>query len=583
MGHVRLRRSVVRCRLESTTDGAGATVTYRYDADGNVTCLSYPNSDGNTCQDVGSGVGIVTYVYNAAGENTSMTDWLGNTTSFSYDHDANVTSTTLPSGTDTTVADGYDDADNLNSVSITTSGTPTTLADLTRDADEDVTANSAGSGSSDDYDPLNQVTSAGSTSYAYDTADQLTSTTTGSDTTDYAYNSDGQLCWTGTSSGACSSPPSGATAYTYDTAGQRTTATPSSGDATTYGWSQAGTLTCETATNSSGYSCADPNSTVTSTYAYNGDGLRISDTPAGGSTQDFTWSTLGSTPQLLEDGTNFYLYGPNVGTAPIEQISISGSTPTYLVSDNTGVREQISNSGDVDGTNAYSAYGNCSSCDANTPFGYAGAYTDSTGFQYLINRYYDPTTGQFMSVDPLVILTKAPYSYANGDPMDNTDPLELWSLNPISDISEATSDVGEAVVSTVTNHWRGIVTGVGLVAGVAAAATGFGAIVEGSIALGLVSGGLGVVSGLADLPACIGTSGHHDGLACTGVAVGVGAGLLGGAGAFAGALVETGAVTANGVVDIYGGLSGAFGFAGGVGAVTFDGILGENGYLESCG
>jgi RHS repeat-associated protein len=209
--------------------------------------------------------------------------------------------------------------------------------------------------------------------------------------------------------------------------------------------------------------------------------------------------------------------------------------------------------------------------------------TTTFAFEGSINRYYDPTTGQFMSVDPLVILTQAPYSYANGDPMNNTDPLGLWSLNPISDISEATSDVGEAVVSTVTNHWRGIVTGVGLVAGVFAAATGFGAIVEGSIALGLVSGGLGVVGGLADLPACIGTSGHHDGLACTGVAVGVGSGLLGGAGAFAGALVETGAVTANGVVDIYGGLSGAFGFAGGVGAVTFDGILGENGYLESCG
>ena len=40
----------------------------------------------------------------------------------------------------------------------------------------------------------------------------------------------------------------------------------------------------------------------------------------------------------------------------------------------------------------------------------------------VVGRYYDPTTGQFLTVDPLIDETGAPYSYAGGDPVDNTDP-----------------------------------------------------------------------------------------------------------------------------------------------------------------
>ena len=40
----------------------------------------------------------------------------------------------------------------------------------------------------------------------------------------------------------------------------------------------------------------------------------------------------------------------------------------------------------------------------------------------LVGRYYDPTTGQFLSVDPDVDTTGMPYAYANGDPVDIGDP-----------------------------------------------------------------------------------------------------------------------------------------------------------------
>ena len=44
---------------------------------------------------------------------------------------------------------------------------------------------------------------------------------------------------------------------------------------------------------------------------------------------------------------------------------------------------------------------------------------------YSVRRYYDPPTGQFISVDPAVDQTEAPYAYVNGDPVDGTDPLGL--------------------------------------------------------------------------------------------------------------------------------------------------------------
>ena len=44
------------------------------------------------------------------------------------------------------------------------------------------------------------------------------------------------------------------------------------------------------------------------------------------------------------------------------------------------------------------------------------------GLIYLLNRYCDPGTGQFVSVDPGLVQTQEPYAYGGGDPVINTDP-----------------------------------------------------------------------------------------------------------------------------------------------------------------
>ena len=44
---------------------------------------------------------------------------------------------------------------------------------------------------------------------------------------------------------------------------------------------------------------------------------------------------------------------------------------------------------------------------------------------YLRARYYDPTTAQFLTRDPLVAKTMSPYGYAAGDPLNASDPSGL--------------------------------------------------------------------------------------------------------------------------------------------------------------
>ena len=182
------------------------------------------------------------------------------------------------------------------------------------------------------------------------------------------------------------------------------------------------------------YTCPGKSDPRHTTYAYDGTGELESETVGSTSTQ-FTWSPNSSVPELLEDGTNDYIYGPSL--TPIEQINISSSTPSYLLTDDLGsVRLITDATGDVTGSFTYDAWGNLhgSNGSASSPFGYAGYYEDPTsGLYYLQARWYDAGTGQFLSVDPDVATTGAPYSYADDEPTMFLDPLGLWVVYVLVD------------------------------------------------------------------------------------------------------------------------------------------------------
>jgi RHS repeat-associated protein len=179
---------------------------------------------------------------------------------------------------------------------------------------------------------------------------------------------------------------------------------------------------------------AAPVNTLVASYTYNGDGLRMNET-TGTSDLTFTWDTTESTPELLSDGNNAYIYGP--GGLPIEQID-GGGSPSYFLHDANGSTLALLNdAGSIGATFRYSGYGALSSRTGSliTSLLYGEGYTDPvTGFVYLVNRYYDPETGSFISMDPALAFTNTPYSYADDDPINGTDPLGEFDLNLFTDL-----------------------------------------------------------------------------------------------------------------------------------------------------
>jgi RHS repeat-associated protein len=117
------------------------------------------------------------------------------------------------------------------------------------------------------------------------------------------------------------------------------------------------------------------------------------------------------------------MYGPSSFT--IEQINNTTSIITYLHHDQAGSTRLLTGStGAVAGKCSYAAYGT-PTCEgtATTTLGFDGEYTSSdTGLIYMRARTYDPATAQFLSADPLEVITGEPYIYAGDNPLAYSDP-----------------------------------------------------------------------------------------------------------------------------------------------------------------
>ena len=95
------------------------------------------------------------------------------------------------------------------------------------------------------------------------------------------------------------------------------------------------------------------------------------------------------------------------------------------------------NGKDNSSTTVYDAYGNKTEDIGigDAPFGYCGEYTDSeSGFVYLRNRYYDPSTGSFITEDPVKDGNNW-YGYCAGNPVNGWDPSGLFGENTILQMS----------------------------------------------------------------------------------------------------------------------------------------------------
>jgi RHS repeat-associated protein len=489
----------------SYSSGSPSTITYEYNKDGDRTKMTdgtgttkyeYDQLDRLT-ESENAHKEVVKYEYNLADEPTKITypngkavartydkddrlekvtDWLEHTTSFAYNPDSELTTTTFPAESKDEDKYAYSRDDEVNEITMLKSTETLAAVGYGRDSNGQITSTVSkglpGEEASEyHYDESGRLTKAASTSYEYDAANDPTK----QGTSEYTYNGGGEL-----------EKSTGAT-YSYDELGERTKTTPTTGPATTYGYDQAGDLT----------SVERPKEgespEIKDTYAYNGEGLRVSQT-INGTTAYMAWDTAEELPLLLNDATNSYIYGPN--GLPVEQINNSTGAVEYLHHDQAGSTRLLTGStGTVTGKCTYSAYGT-PACEgtATTPLGYDGQYTSSdTGLIYMRARIYDPVTAQFLTRDPWVSITGEPYSYAEDDPINKADPSGRC----------------------------GVICWVGIGLGVASIATGIGAVLAGTevvtAALATTSAAAGAGATIADTKECFGGSN----ISCVGVGVGV--------------------------------------------------------------
>ncbi len=208
----------------------------------------------------------------------------------------------------------------------------------------------------------------------------------------------------------------GAKSYTYDAAGNTKTVTGGS-QVTTLSWDAAGRLT----------GIVYPNAT-TNAFTYNGLGQRVGKTDSTG-TFAYTLTDDGIDSAVLSDGAAVYrqAFGM-VG-------EVRGASKNYYNSDSLGsTRTVANNSGVATATRESDAFGNVwapgTTGTTATPFGFAGQHgyqTDAdSGLMRLGHRYYDASTGRFLSRDPIQDGYNW-YAYCENDPVNAVDPEGLDS------------------------------------------------------------------------------------------------------------------------------------------------------------
>ncbi len=376
-------------RLTTAKNGAGQAVSYSYDLRGLPTGIIYPNNKS------------ITRVYDKDGRLTSVKDWLKNTTSFKYDADGNLLDTTYPNGW--TGAYQYDKNDRVTGIDYKKGNSGLLSFSYTRTNAGLLASEALNSGTPTTYSydgVLRLVDVSNQVAYTYDDADRVIAMPA---VVTLAYDDADQL-----------STADGGT-FSYDRRANRISFAPNSGTTLTFTYDGANRLT--------GYE-----GTATCTYAYDGDGLRVSKTPTGGTTEAYVWDRRTRLPAILADGGSYYIYGP--AGMPLEQVNGSGAAFFYHADQLGSIRMITDSKGATAATYTYDVYGNTVSStnpgQVSNPFGYAGAYSDAeSGLLYLRARYYDPSTAQFISGDPLFSRTAHRYVYANASPLNLVDPTGL--------------------------------------------------------------------------------------------------------------------------------------------------------------
>ncbi|MFI7589946.1 RHS repeat-associated core domain-containing protein [Spongisporangium articulatum] len=217
----------------------------------------------------------------------------------------------------------------------------------------------------------------------------------------------------------------GSDSFTYD-AGGRLTTRAVNGTSTSVGYNPLNQLTSTNVTAGVGAGTAFR-------YAYDADGQRSLKVTASSATAYFgtTEVTATGTGLTTLTGTRYY----RLGDATVATRAGSAA-PTYLFNDVQG-SATLSVTAGAPATatvkrQRYMPYGTARGAANQLPVerGWLGQVEDdATGLIYLNNRYYDPSTGRFLTPDllskPTDPSTLNPYTYAASNPVTSSDPTGL--------------------------------------------------------------------------------------------------------------------------------------------------------------
>jgi RHS repeat-associated protein len=163
-------------------------------------------------------------------------------------------------------------------------------------------------------------------------------------------------------------------------------------------------------------------------YTYDYDGRRVAATTSSLATRyvplDFN-TVAERAPGIARD----YVFAPGIDE-PLAKINYSyPATPaiSYYGADGIGSIVTVT---DADGAiqNGFS-YASWGIGGGSELFGYTGRETAVNGLWNYRARYYQPSTGRFLSEDPMRFVDDpSPYFYVNNDPTDYIDMLGLWPL-----------------------------------------------------------------------------------------------------------------------------------------------------------
>ena len=367
---------------------------------------------------------MASYTYDHAGRMASVTDRLGNATTFSYDASSNLIQTLFPGGD--VDRDGYDNAGRLIHFSLSDSTSDPASIDIAykRDLLGQITeATQTGTGQPSQaygYDANGRLSRVNSNPVGYDARDNFVQG--GADI----------LTYDGANRLVSKQTPDVNWQFGYDDNGSRTSAFTLDGTRSQdFVWDAAGNLT----------SFTDGSTSETNTY--DGLGRKVSSS-AGGTSHRYIWDSrsevwsslrgvwgsgptdpgiFGAVGQVtgvrvlntanianqgarpageptgpLADGSTTFIYGPE--GLPVEQIDGSGQALFYHHDQLGSTRAITDATAHTVSIVAYDEFGNQAyhSGSVNVPFGFGGGYTDPASHLVLIGHdYYDPPTGQFIA------------------------------------------------------------------------------------------------------------------------------------------------------------------------------------------